>query len=78
MVGVSAITLRSGESQRGAPSVREESQVSGSLISRLFGAAAREPSGDEQQAAARRQDVRMETRSAERSRRRSGGHLRPS
>lgn len=45
MVGVSAITLRSGESRHGAPSVREESQVSGSLISRVYGAAAREPSG---------------------------------
>lgn len=45
MVGVSAITLRSGKSRHGAPSVREESQVSGSLMSRLYGAAAREPSG---------------------------------
>lgn len=45
MVGVSAITLRSGESRHGEPSVREESQVSGFLISRLHGAAARVPSG---------------------------------
>lgn len=49
MVGVSAITPRSGRAGTertdcGAVSVREESQVSGSLISLLFGVTACESS----------------------------------
>lgn len=44
------------------PSVREERQVSASLISRLYGAAAREPSGTTSREEGRRADRDAERR----------------
>lgn len=73
MVGVSAITLRSGESRHGRAECQggESGQWfldKSSVRSRCPGA-----QRDDQRAAVRREDVRMETRSAEQSCRRDGG-----